>query len=71
MSTSARVTVTLELTGLGSWGDDCSLSQVYKQAAEAAVGRINRAMTDMGALTGARLVGEPVVTAVTTTEMRK
>ena len=30
--TGAKVTLTLELTNLGSWGPDCKIDQVYKQA---------------------------------------
>lgn len=71
MSVTARVVVTLELTGLGSWGNDCPLGQVYEQAANAAVGRIKRAMAEKGPLTGARIIGQPVVTAVMSTEDNK
>lgn len=44
MTTTARVTVTLELTGLGSWGADCNLEQVYKQATDQAVGRLRNGL---------------------------
>jgi len=71
MSVTARVVVTLELTGLGTWGNDCPLGQVYEQAATAAVGRISKAVAEKGALTGARIIGQPVVTAVMSTEEGK
>lgn len=31
-STAATVTLTIELTNLGSWGPDCMIDQVYRQA---------------------------------------
>jgi hypothetical protein len=63
-STGAKVTLTIELSGLGSWGPDCKLDQVYKQALEAAEGRINRAFKDD--TKGIRLLGPVVVQAITT-----
>lgn len=71
MSVTARVVVTLELTGLGSWGDNCPLGQVYKQAAEVAVGRIRRAVNGDATLLDAKIIGQPVVTAVMSTEEGK
>jgi hypothetical protein len=39
-STGATVTITVELTGLGSWGPECTTEQVYRQAREAAINRL-------------------------------
>lgn len=63
-TTGAKVTLTIELTNLGSWGPCCNLEQVYKQALEAAEGRINRAFKDDKQ--GIRLLGPVVVQAITT-----
>ncbi len=45
-TTSAKVTVTLELSSLGSWGPGCKIEQVYEQAREAAIGRLNKVFKD-------------------------
>ncbi|MBV4530957.1 hypothetical protein HU719_006000 [Pseudomonas sp. SWRI107] len=62
--TGAKVTITVELTNLGSWGPDCTLDQVYRQAREAAIGRLNRVFKDHVATT--RILGPVIVEAVTT-----
>ncbi len=59
--TTARavVTVTLELRVSGSWGEDCTIAQVYRQAEASARGIIrNKLGTDV------QIKGEPKVTAV-------
>lgn len=63
-TTGAKVTLTLELANLGSWGPDCLLDQVYRQAREAAVGRINRAFKDDNR--NIRILGPVIVEAITT-----
>jgi hypothetical protein len=62
--TSAKVTLTLELENLGSWGPECQLDQVYRQAREAAVGRINRAFKDDNR--NIRILGPVIIEAITT-----
>lgn len=44
--TGARVTLTVELTNLGSWGLDCTIDQVCRQAQSAALNRMLRAFND-------------------------
>lgn len=56
----ARVTVTVEIGNVGAWGADCGMDQVFKQAAEAAVGRLRKSLGP----TDWRIVGEPKVQAV-------
>jgi len=63
-TTDAKVTVTLELSNLGSWGPDCTTGQVHDQAREAAIGRLNRLFKDH--LDSTRIVGQVIVDAVTT-----
>ncbi|NSX21871.1 hypothetical protein HTV13_18850 [Pseudomonas putida] len=62
-STGAKVTITIEMTNLGSWGPDCTLDQVYRQAREAAIGRLNNVFKDHVATT--RILGPVIVEAVT------
>lgn len=68
-STSAVVTLTIELTGLGSWGPECNTEQVYRQAREAALRRLSRLFN--GDPNGVRVVGAVGVKSITTdTESR-
>lgn len=62
-TTNATVTLTIELSNLGSWGPDCQTAQVYRQAIDAANGRLNKIFAgdkDVRILAGAK------VTAITT-----
>jgi hypothetical protein len=61
--TGAKVTLTLELTNLGSWGPDCKIDQVYQQALGQACGRLGRLFKGQSDI---RIVGRPVVQAITT-----
>lgn len=61
--TGAKVTLTLELTNLGSWGPECQINQVYKQALDQAVGKLGRLFKGQSDI---RIVGRPVVQAITT-----
>ena len=63
-STGATVTLTIEISNIGSWGPDCKIDQVYRQAREEAIGRINRAFKDDQR--GVRILGPVVVKAITT-----
>lgn len=67
-TTGAKVTLTVELSNLGSWGPDCQLDQVYRQAQEAAIGRLNRAFKDDSR--NIRILG-PVIVEAITTDMEK
>ncbi|WP_110970821.1 hypothetical protein [Pseudomonas huaxiensis] len=60
----AKVTITIELSNLGSWGPDCTIDQVYRQAREAAIGRLNKVFKDHVAST--RILGPVIVEAITT-----
>ena len=63
-TTGAKVTITLELSSLGSWGPDCTTGQVHDQAREAAIGRLNRLFKEH--LDSTRIVGPVIVEAITT-----
>jgi hypothetical protein len=65
----ARVQVTLEFLVTDTWGDDCKVDQVYKQAAESAIGQLRRgclvSVASALARDGeARVIGDPKVTAI-------
>lgn len=62
-TTSAKVTLTLELTNLGTWGPECQIDQVYRQALAQAVGKLGRLFEGQRDL---RIVGRPIVQAITT-----
>lgn len=64
-STGAKVTVTLELSSLGSWGPDCTTGQVHDQARAAAIGRLNNVFKDH--IANAKIIGPIIVEAVSTT----
>ncbi|MBH3246110.1 hypothetical protein I5N23_04330 [Serratia marcescens] len=61
--TGAKVTLTLELTNLGSWGPECQINQVYKQALDQAAGKLGRLLNGQSDI---RIIGRPVVQAITT-----
>lgn len=62
---TARVQVTIEVPA-GSWGGECSVDQVYKQARDSALGSIGTVIQRHKLPW--RLVSEPVVTGVLTRE---
>lgn len=63
-TTGARVTLTIEISDVGSWGPDCQMDQVYRQALEAAIGRVRNAFAKDAR--GVKIIGAPVVQAITT-----
>lgn len=63
-TTSARVTLTLDIAVRSTWGADCSMEQVHRQATEEAVGYIKR-LTDKDR--NCVLVKDPEVVAVMAT----
>lgn len=62
---TAIVTLTVEVRANGSWGTDCSVAQVHRQAAESAIGYLNNLarIQGSGRLT---IVGKPEVKTVIT-----
>lgn len=65
----ARVQITIELYA-GPWGDDCTLAQMYKQAAEDALVQVQRLQTNRppGGAVHFKILGEPKVVGVLTEE---
>lgn len=59
---AAIAIITVEVRGLGSWGTDCSVEQVHRQASEAALGIIRK--IDCGhRLT---IIGKPEIKSIIT-----
>lgn len=62
----AKVTLTLEIHTGDSWGEDCSLKQVYDQGRSSALGMIeNWRNKDPSVAQRVRVIGTPTVEAVT------
>lgn len=66
-TTTAVATVTVEISGLGSWGPDCKLEQVYAQARESAERAILKALQG----SSMRIVGNANIQAITTDVERR
>lgn len=61
---TARVRLTIEVPLTDTWGGDCPLEQVEKQAKDAALGMIRN--SQFHELKMATILGEPQVTAILT-----
>lgn len=61
-TTGATVTMTIQVSNLGSWGPDCQMDQIYRQALSEAKNRVLKALN----YRDIKFVGEPVVRAITT-----
>ncbi len=74
VSAYATVDVTLRIQVPDSWGEDCTVAQVHKQAKESALGVLRSALAVDGWSNGiapkncprVETVGEPKVKAITT-----
>lgn len=64
LQANATAIVTVRIRGLGTWSDDCPMTQVYDQAASAAVGYLRNLAKDT--LARMEIIGEPKVTAILT-----
>jgi hypothetical protein len=60
VSADAVATITVEVRNLGSWGTDCSLEQVHRQAAEAAIGYLRNFDRD----SRITVIGQPEIKTV-------
>lgn len=63
---TATVQLTLEIKVNSSWGGDCSMDQVFKQARDEAVGAINNALGEarQSLQNRIKIVGTPSILAV-------
>lgn len=57
-----RVTVTVELDADGTWGFECKLDQIHKQATEEVLASLKTKLKEKNI----RIVGEPKVLAILT-----
>jgi hypothetical protein len=62
----AIATVTVEISGLGSWGTSCSVEQVHRQASEEAVGFLRNLVAGNRGEHRLRIIGQPEVKTITT-----
>ncbi|HHH1886675.1 TPA: hypothetical protein ACPY56_004187 [Yersinia enterocolitica] len=62
-TTNATVTLTIELSNLGSWGPDCQMEQIYRQAIAAANGRLNKLFAGDK---NVKIIAGAKITAITT-----
>jgi hypothetical protein len=46
MSTTVKVQILLEVSGVGSWGPECTMAQITGQATEAAKGKVLRILSE-------------------------
>ena len=63
IKTKAQVKVLLEISLSNSWGGDCPLSQVYKQAKESALNIISQKIA--GSMKDIQIIGKPEVITIT------
>lgn len=62
---TARVQLTIELETSAPWGEECTIGQLQKQAADEAILRTQKLILE----SKARLIGEPqVIGVITSTE---
>lgn len=64
---NAFVTVKLEVK-VGSWGDGCTMEQIYKQASDSALDVVRSAIGVVH--NSIKIVGDPKVETITTTRAR-
>lgn len=61
VQTRARVTVLVEIEVPDTWGEDCPMSQVHRQATESAYGMVDRLRRHPVEPSSYRIVGNPKV----------
>jgi hypothetical protein len=64
ITATARVRITLDIRLTDSWGNDCSIEQIQKQATASVLGIFRGRVGVPHELTGAAVIGEPTVTAI-------
>lgn len=65
--TTAQVKLVLQINGSSTWGDDCTVDQIRKQAIDEALGKIEKLMRGTGSVLhpqGVEVLGRPEVTVV-------
>lgn len=64
MPARAIATVKLEITVDSSWGDDCPVKQIYKQASDSVLIELGNLIGDK--LCRIRIVGDPIIESIIT-----
>ena len=62
----AKITVTVEVFLSDTWGDECTIAQINKQASDSAIGLLRRAYNGKDV----QITGTPVVTVVLVSEAK-
>lgn len=65
MKATAKVTVHLEISNLGTWGEDFMFSQLHAQAIDTAIHKLEKAVAHSKDF---RLIGKPRITAILVNE---
>lgn len=65
ISAHCLVRILVEVRTSDTWGAECTIEQIHRQAVEAATNRLKR---NIDSSTGIKLVGEPEVLTVTMQE---
>lgn len=65
---TARVQLTVEIDAGAPWGEECSIGQLHKQAAEAAQTKLIN-MLKPGEHGRIKIIGEPKVTGILTEQI--
>ena len=64
MTTFAKAIVEIEISLGSNWGNECQLSQIYKQATDEARGAIERWVNDPKTNVSVRILKEPKIQAI-------
>lgn len=67
VSAEAVVTMTIQVTKVGTWGAGCTVEQIHRQAMQVAMLRVQELL---GNSNGCRIVGEPIVQSVSVEQER-
>lgn len=68
--TGARVTLSVEVEGVGTWGPECTINQVHEQAATTAISRLQNILNaDPRKTLSIKIIGTPKVDAIIVTRL--
>jgi hypothetical protein len=56
----AQVKLTLEILISDNWGEECTVTEIHKQAKESAIQKLQELISGRAA----RIIGEPIVTLI-------
>lgn len=64
LTSTAVVKLTVEVSGLGNWSENCTAAQIRDQAMQGAISKLSKHLHSGSS--GFKVVGEPVVTIIQT-----